>query len=129
VRHVEGGDAAAVETLVRFLEADVYCHRSGYQKADAIRFLTRARLSVESERRLRDVVLAVVDDFDRREFRSYIRLARRVDDESLRAALRRRAFSDHRRTSRHARWVLKGLGERLPPPTATPPSRSGADPG
>jgi hypothetical protein len=29
VKHVEGGDAAAVETLVRFLEADVYCHRSG----------------------------------------------------------------------------------------------------
>jgi hypothetical protein len=128
MRHVQSGDATAVETLVRFLEADVYCHRSGYLKADAIRFLTRAGFDGESERRLRDVVLAVVDDFDRREFRSYVRLARRVDDESLRAALRLRAASDHRRTARHAQWVLDGLGERSPSPTETPPSRSAADP-
>jgi hypothetical protein len=36
LKPAEQGDARAVETLVRFLEADVYCHRSGYQKADPI---------------------------------------------------------------------------------------------
>lgn len=34
-------DPSGIETLVRFLESDVYCFRSGYMKAEVIRFLTR----------------------------------------------------------------------------------------
>jgi hypothetical protein len=108
------GDVSGIETLVRFLEADVYCHRSGYAKADAIRFLTRAPLSDDVIDRLRSVVLAVVDSYDRREFRSYIRLARRVDSDDLRQALRERrdrGISGDPRTVQHARFMLEELGE------------------
>lgn len=111
IGRVEDGDADGIETLVRFLEADVYCDRSGYVKADAIRVLTRAKLDEQTTARLRGVVLAVVDGPDRREFRSYVRLARRVDSEELRAELRVRLDSASRRTARHAGWVLAGLDE------------------
>lgn len=105
------GDRNAVETLVRFLESDVYCFRSGYVKADAIRALGRADLDDSVVRRLRAVVLEVVDSYDRREFRAYVRLARRVDGEKLRTALRERLASSSTRVARHARWVLEGLGD------------------
>jgi hypothetical protein len=106
-----GTDPDARETLVRFLEADVYCDRSGYVKADVIRALTRIELDVRTTGRLRSVVLDIVDGVDRREFRSYVRLARRVDGDELRAPLRDRLGSGKSRTARHARWVLEGLGD------------------
>lgn len=110
IERIRQGDDSGVETLVRFLEADVYCHRSGYVKADAIRFVTRASLSEAVMKRLRGVVLEVVDSHDRREFRSYIRLARPVDSDGLRQELRDRLDSDNPRTVRHAQWMLDGLG-------------------
>ena len=103
-------DQDAVETIVRFLEADVYCHRSGYAKADVIRALKRSsNLDEATRERLRSVVLNVVEGPDRREFRSYVRLARFVDAESFRAQLRVRLHADSRPVARHARWVLEGL--------------------
>jgi hypothetical protein len=108
------GDAAEIETLVRFLEADVYCHRSGYAKAEAIRFLTRVPLDPRVAARLRSVVLEVVDSFDRREFRSYIRLAKHVDDDGLRTGLRERSIGPRHHAARRARWVLEGLGVAIP---------------
>ena len=113
-------DQSGVETLVRFLEADVYCFRSGYVKADAIRFLTRADLNDETMERLRRVALTVVDDGDRREFRAYIRLGRRVDSAAFRNDLRTRLDSGSRRTARHADWMLVGLGDP-PAPTVSLP--------
>jgi hypothetical protein len=104
-------DPSGIETLVRFLESDVYCFRSGYMKAEVIRFLTRADLDAATIERPRVVVLAVVDDFDRREFRAYIRLSRRVDSAPFREDLRSRLASRSPRTARHADWVLVGLGE------------------
>lgn len=109
IQRVSRGDSPGVETLVRFLEADVYCHRSGYMKADVIRFLTRTELDVAIEDRLREVVLAAVDGRDRREFKAYIRLARRVDSERLRQDLTSRAGSSMPRSARHAQWMLAGL--------------------
>jgi hypothetical protein len=106
------GDLSGVETLVRFLEADVYCDRSGYMKADVIRILTRADLDEATLARLRTVALAAVDGFDRREFRSYIRLARRVDSDALRQELASRLGSATARTSRHAKWMLAGIDQR-----------------
>jgi hypothetical protein len=106
------GDLSGVETLVRFLEADVYCDRSGYMKADVIRILTRADLDEATLVRLRTVVLAAVEGFDRREFRSYIRLARRVDSDALRQELASRLGSATARTSRHAKWMLAGIDQR-----------------
>jgi hypothetical protein len=109
---VRRGDTSGVETLVRFLEADIYCFRSGYMKAEVIDVLKRADLDETAAGRLRAVVLSVVSGYDRREFRAYIRLARRVDSEALREDLRALAASPSRRSARHARWVLTGLGEK-----------------
>ena len=102
----------AIETLVRFLEADPYCHRSGYEKADVIRSLTQVELSEEIRARLQRVLLTAVHGPTRREFRVYIRLARAVDDDELRIALSDALASRDRHIARHARWVLDGLPER-----------------
>jgi hypothetical protein len=111
IERLRRDDPSGVETLVRFLEADVYCFGSGYAKAEVIRFLTRADLNEEIMERLRRVALAVVDGFDRREFRAYIRLGRRVDSAAFRDDLRTRLDSESNRTKRHAHWMLVGLGE------------------
>ena len=110
--HRAADDPAAVETLFRFLEADVYCHRSGYMKADAARALKRLDLDEPSRDRVRSIVLTIVDGPDRREFRSFVRLATAVDSALLRVELRRRRDEGDPRTRRHATWVLEGLGER-----------------
>jgi hypothetical protein len=78
-------------------------------KADVIRAVTRADLDADAAARLRTVVMSVVDGYDRREFRSYIRLAKRVDTPELRSALRSRLEFGERRAARHAEWVLAGL--------------------
>ena len=103
------GDNSSVETLVRFLEADPYCFRSGYSKADAINALTRLDLGEAERLRLRKVLLSAVDKPARREFRRYIRLARFLDDPALRAALTSRTQSKSEPGARNASWVLEGM--------------------
>lgn len=104
-----GGSADDLETVVRFLEADIYCFRSGYATADAIRAVRRASFGPEIGARLRRIVLTAVDGYDRREFRAFCRLATSVSDEGLRTALVERLGSANPRTVRHARWVLDAL--------------------
>ncbi len=96
----------AIETLVRFLEADF---RSGYVTADVIRALRRAELPPDIAERLRRVVLVAIDGRDRREFRAFCRLAVNVADSGLRSELERRAAEPVVRVTRHARWVLDAL--------------------
>jgi|GEM_PF-2713283 len=118
ISSAKAGDHSGVELLVRFLEADVYCDRSGYYKADVVRTVTRVELDPSTAARLQRVVLSVVDGPDRREFRTYIRLARLVDSPTLRDALELKHASSDRRIARHARWMLDGLragGPRLQP--------------
>jgi hypothetical protein len=106
-----GDDPSAIEVLTRFLEADVYCHRSGYTKSDVIRALAKATPSdAKTRRRLQGVVVAVVDGPDRREFRDYVRLARAVDDATMQTRLRGRLHAGAPVVARHARWILEGLG-------------------
>lgn len=112
------GEWSAREILVTFLEADIYCHRSGYFKADAISALTRQTLTATERTRLAEVVVAAVNGADRREFRSYVRLARAVDDPDLRSRLETLCSCADRRIARHARWVLEGLGARARKPDA-----------
>ena len=118
IERLRRDDASSVETLIKFLEADVFCFRSGYKKAEVITVVTRAPLDDEALDRLRRVVVAAVDGVDRREFRSYIRLARRVDSPALRAELTSRLSSALSRTVRHAEWMLAGLGEHGATPSA-----------
>jgi hypothetical protein len=101
-----------IETLVRFLEADIYCFRSGYVTVDAIQVLKRARLSGQLSARLRRVVLTAVDGHDRRELRAFGRLAAAVADDRLREELEARLISPEPRIARHARWMLEALASR-----------------
>ena len=110
------GDESDRDRLICFLEADVYCHRSGYFKADAIRALTRRELPATERSRLSRVLFSAVVGPDRREFRSYVRLARALNDADVRSRLEALAISPEPRTARHARWILEGLGLRSPQP-------------
>jgi len=102
-------DPVAVESAVTFLEVNPMFHRSGYVKADLLRFLKRASLSKTQRSRLRAVVLARVADRDSREFRHYTRLAAHLDHPELSAALHKLQKSPDPRTARHATWVLQAI--------------------
>ena len=111
LRSVRGSSASGddLEVLVRFLEADVYCHRSGYATSDIIRAVRRATLSDSLAAHLRHVVLVAVEGHDRREFRAFCRLAATVADDWLVDQLDQRLRSGQARTVRHARWVLDAI--------------------
>ena len=93
-RRLKEGNASGITAAVKFLEADPWFFRSGYTKAELIRYLIRIALPRDIEDRLRLVVLAVVDHGDRREFRYYCRLARKVDSPELRRELSKRIQSE-----------------------------------
>jgi hypothetical protein len=111
MRLVGKGEEAGVEYLLRFLEADPWCFRSGYSKADAIRLLKRGPLSPEARERLAAVVLKVVHDpRHRREFRSYGVLARAVASADLEQAQRSVVDTGGGPQRLHARWMLEAIG-------------------
>ncbi len=111
VVRLRAGDAAGMEGAVAFLEADPLFYRTGYIKSKLIRYIKRPMLTPEYRRRLQQVVLAVVDKRDDRDFRAYCRLARKVDAPALREQLTRRLAHDDPSVRRRARWVLEALGQ------------------
>lgn len=94
------------EHLVQFLERDEWFFRSGYAKADCIQILKCLDLPTKVEGRLRTVVLNAVDQRDRREFRHYCKLARKVDSPELRVALRERLSHPDVNVRQRATWAL-----------------------
>ncbi len=106
---LRAGDAGAVDAAISFLEADPWFFRSGYAKEEIIAYLNRLPLTEAQAERLRRVVLAAVDGRDRREFRRYCRLARKVDSPALRSELAGRLECAEPAVRRHARWVLEAL--------------------
>jgi hypothetical protein len=104
------GNAAALVDAIEFLEADPWFFRSGYIKAKLVRLIKRWPLTPVQADRLRAVVVRVVDGRDRREFRDYCRLARRLDGPELRAALERRLTHPEEGVRRRAGWALAALG-------------------
>ncbi|MGH9799633.1 MAG: hypothetical protein ACRD82_04650 [Blastocatellia bacterium] len=100
-----------VPTAIEFLESDPWFHGSGYAKANLIKFINRQELKPEWSKRLRKVVLAAVDREDRREFRSYCRLACKVNSEQLRNQLSciLENKNEDKGVRRRARWVLDYL--------------------
>lgn len=107
---LEIGDHTNLRAPVAYLEADPWHHGSGYRKTDVIRILNRQAIPDEYARRLRRVVLAIVDTRDAREFRSYCRLARHIDAPDLRGELEIRLDHADPNVRRRARWVLDALG-------------------
>jgi hypothetical protein len=86
--NLQAGRSDDLEYAIRFLEADPWCFGSGYVKSRLIRALLQLALDAETCRRLRGALLtAVDDDHNRREYREYVRLARRIADAELTTAL------------------------------------------
>ncbi len=105
-KHLKEGNPSSLATAVKFLEADPWFDGSGYTKAELIRCISRIGLPQAIAERLRQVVLAAVDRHDRREFRRYCRLARKVDSPELREELSTRLQNADPAVRRRARWVL-----------------------
>lgn len=113
VRTSKTGDPVAVERVVTFLEVDPWCFRSGYMKEEILHRLKSAPIDERQQGRLREIVLAAIDGGDRREFRSYCRLARRLVDDGFRAELLVRLRWSNLGIARRALWVLDAIGEPL----------------
>jgi hypothetical protein len=100
---------AELELLVGFLEADPIFFRSGYFADKVVRFVGRSPLSPDHAARLRAVLLDAVDRRHRQYFRRFCALARRLDEERLRAELVRRLESADAKVAVRAHWMLEGL--------------------
>lgn len=100
------GDRRAVETAIRFLEADPMCYRSGYLKEKIAHYICRPPLDGDQRARLREVALALVERRNTREFAEYCRLAARLDDPALRSALMERLDHPDPKVARRAGWML-----------------------
>jgi hypothetical protein len=118
---LKAGDHDCADDAIAFLEADPMCQRSGYIKADLLRFLGRLSLSEAQAQRLRDVILHVTATRDAREFRRYCTLAQRLDTPTFRSRLAELAATDDRAVRRRAGWVLAALPRSGPIDSSRPP--------
>jgi hypothetical protein len=103
------GDAEAIEMAIRYLEADPWYFRSGYYKADMLRFLRKHPLSDDQSSRLRVLILKRVRGRHVRETRDYCRFAPKVTNPEFEAEIRSIADNSNRVASRHAQWVIDCL--------------------
>ena len=90
---IRRGDRAAIDDAVGFLEADPWCFRSGYVKAELMGALANCRLPGDARDRLRRVVLHRVMNPEPRLGRPVGQLAHNVWDESLASQVR--AIAEH----------------------------------
>ena len=117
-QRLRAGDPAGLEIAISFLEADPWFFGTGYVKTKLMRFIKPSMLTPEDTQRLQQVVLAVVDKRDERDFREYCRFARKVDAPELWEQLSQRLTSRNPDTSpnfdvrRRARWVLEALAQK-----------------
>lgn len=109
------GDSSQIHLAIQFLIDDPWFFRSGYVKADLIRYICKLRLDKKQMRTLAAVVVRAIDTRDRREFRSYCKLARFVDSADLRAQIAHRAKGSDPNVARRALWVLRGLEQQQCP--------------
>ncbi len=106
---LRNGDPEAIELAVRYLEANPWYFRSGYHKAEMLKFLKRNPLSEGQCARLRKVILDRVRGNPVREMRAYCRLAPRVADEQFEAELLAINQKSNCHAARGAGWVLEYL--------------------
>jgi hypothetical protein len=103
------GNSEAIELAVRYLEADPWHFRTGYNKEDIIRQLRKHPLTEDQCARLRMVILNRVHGRPVREMRSYARLASNVSSPEFEAELMNIATNSSDSSARHANWVLESL--------------------
>jgi len=104
--NLKKGDPSGLESAIRFLEADPWFFRSGYVKADLIRYVCRCSLMPDQAGRLREVVLNAIERRDRREFRQFANLAKAVQSDELKSEVAKRLLYEDEGVRRRARWVL-----------------------
>ncbi len=100
------GDLSGLETAVTFLEIDPWFFRSGYVKADLLRFIFRIEIPSLYSIRLQKIVLNAINLRDRREFRHYCGLAKIIDTSTFRSELKKLLESDDPGKRRRAQWVI-----------------------
>jgi hypothetical protein len=115
---VSQGDPGAIDTVIRYLEADPWAFGTGYTKEKILGSLKHRSFTQDQAARLRAVILNQVDGPQRREFRRYSLLAPRVADEAFRTALLARLRSREAGRARKALWVLDHFDEPLEPSDA-----------
>lgn len=109
VAKVRAGDAAGLETVIRFLEADPYFFGSGHVKENLLRYLKKFTFSPADRTRLEAVIVSVVRRHNHAEFTEYRRLARHLDSPALRTQLAECLQSDDQAVSWRARWMVAGI--------------------
>jgi hypothetical protein len=103
------GDVTAIEMAIQFLEANPWCFRSGYIKADILKMLRKHALSDDQCARMRKVVLERVRGRPVRETRVYARFAPKVSTPQFEVEVLNVAENADRHAARHAQWVLDCL--------------------
>ncbi|HIN63598.1 MAG TPA: tetratricopeptide repeat protein, partial [Candidatus Obscuribacterales bacterium] len=106
---LQRGESLHLDAAITFLEIDPWFFRSGYIKADLLRIICRLTLSATDAQRLRSVVLAAIDFRDRREFRWFCKLARRVTTKEFKTEVENRIQVEDKGIQRRARWVLSAI--------------------
>lgn len=88
---VRSGDREAIDDTIVYLEADPWYFRSGYLKEWLLDNLRKAPLNEENKSRLRKVILNVAAGRNRREFRRYCLLAKKVTNEDFERTVKEKA--------------------------------------
>jgi hypothetical protein len=108
IERLRMGDRNALETTIRFLEADPWWIGSGYEKERILRYLRRVDVSGYESRITAAVIRGIADQHDRRELREYARTARHFMTPHLHQELERLAAGEGK-AREHACWVLRNL--------------------
>ena len=107
LKEIEEVDGEWRESAITFLEVNPRYFRSGYDKAQLLRYLKRADLSLKHKQRLLAVLLDVVGRPSGVEFRQYCQLAPRLASKELASALLKLVKSVDEGVRRRASWMLE----------------------
>ena len=100
----------ATSTALDFLEADPIHFGSGYLKEKVLVEIKRRKLAETEASRLREIMLQIVKNGDRRrEFRYYCRAAHQLRGEGFRQELSNLESSEDLKVARRANWMLAAV--------------------
>lgn len=101
------GDAAAIEAAIAFLKVDPYFFRSGYIKEEILHYLSRAVLNEKQIIELQEILLDRLNGEERREFKNYCKLAKKIASEAFIAKVQKNLLSESLAISSRAQRMLK----------------------